>query len=531
MSKKYQHPSLVSKQFTDKQRLSRREILTLLGSAAIGSTLPACSREESTAVPAPDSSPAASVELPEDLHYKSIREVARLIETKELSPVELTQIMLDRIEALDGQLKSYATVTAERALTAARKAEQEIAGGNYRGPLHGIPVAVKDLCYTKGTRTMGGLSVFRDFVPDFDATVVTRLEQAGAVLLGKLNLTEGAMGGYHPDFDIPVNPWGADLWSGASSSGSGVAVAAGLCFAALGTDTGGSIRFPSMANGIVGLKPTYGRVSRHGVLPLAETLDHVGPMTRYTPDAAIVLQAMAGYDANDPTSLQDPVADMLGNALPGIANKTVGFDRAFATEGIDAGLVAAIDEALETLKLLGVTIVELNMPEGTREIRDTWYAICSYEAARAHAANFPSRADEYGPSFREFLEMGASVTDEQYVAAGEYRTAFNQQFNAVLESVDSVLCPAGGFTFPLDPQILYGDNEALKPLFTGVQMYFTIPADFAGTPALTVPCGFSAEGTPYSMQFMGERLSEPGLIRFGHAYESATLWNQRRPPI
>ena len=531
MSKKRQHTSPVSKLMSQKKQFSRREILTLLGSAAIGSTLPACSREDSPAAPAPAAESAPSIELPEDLHYQSIREVAALIESKQLSPVDLTQMMLGRIEALDGQLKSYATVTAERALAAARQAEQEIAAGNYRGPLHGIPVAVKDLCYTKGTKTMGGMSVFKDFVPDFDATAITRLEQAGAVLLGKLNLTEGAMAGYHPDFDIPVNPWSADLWSGASSSGSGVAVAAGLCFAALGTDTGGSIRFPSMANGIVGLKPTYGRVSRHGVLPLAETMDHVGPMTRYTPDAAIVLQAMAGYDANDPTSLQDSVADMLGDALPGIARKTVGFDRAFATEGIDAGLVSAIDEALETLKLLGATIVEVEMPEGSREVREPWYVICTYEAARAHAANYPERADQFGPAFREFLEIGAGITDEQYAAASQYRAGFNQQFNAVLESVDSILCPAGGFTFPLDPQILYGGNEALEPLFSAVQMYFTIPADFAGTPALTLPCGFSAEGTPYSMQFMGARLSEPGLIQFGHAYESATLWNQRHPPI
>jgi len=367
MSIKRQKPVPEPAAITGNKSFSRREILTLLGTAAIGSTLPACSREEDT-VPSPQAaSPAPAPKLPDDLHYKSIREVAGLIESTEISPVELTRMMLGRIDSLDGQLKSYATVTAERALASARQAEQEIVAGRYRGPLHGIPVAVKDLCYTKGTRTMGGMGVYKEFVPDFDATVVTRLENAGAVLLGKLNLTEGAMAGYHQDFDIPVNPWRADLWPGASSSGSGVATAAGLCFAALGSDTGGSIRFPSMANGIVGLKPTYGRVSRHGVLPLAETLDHVGPMTRHTADAAIVLQALAGYDENDPTSLQDPVPDMLGDALPGIARMTVGFDRAFASEGIDSGLVAAIDQALETLRQLGVTIVDIEMPQGTRE--------------------------------------------------------------------------------------------------------------------------------------------------------------------
>ena len=503
MSKNRERPISVPTLKTGNRRLSRREILTLLGTAAIGSTLPACSRDDAPIAQAPESSPAPATELPENLHYKSIREVAGLIESREISPLELTRMMLERIESLDGQLKCYATVTAERALTSASKAEQEIMAGTYRGPLHGIPIAVKDLCYTNGTRTMGGMAVFRDFIPDFDATVVARLENAGAVLLGKLNLTEGAMAAYHPDFDIPVNPWRENLWSGASSSGSGAATAAGLCFAALGTDTGGSIRFPSMANGVVGLKPTYGRTSRHGVLPLAESLDHVGPITRATPDAAIVLQAMAGYDENDPTSLQDPVPDLLGDGLPGIARMKVGYDRDFASKGIDAGLVTAIDKALETLQQLGVTLVDVKMPEGTTEIGETWFAICAYEAHKAHAANFSSRADEFGPYFRHFLEIGASVTDEQYAAASQYRSEFNRQFNTVLESVDSIICPSGGHGFSIDPEILYGGNDMLQPLFDAVQMYFTIPANFAGTPTLTVPCGFSEESVPYAMQFMG----------------------------
>lgn len=527
MSKKRNQIEPLSKTIPVHRNLSRRELLKLLGSAAVVGTLPACSKEDSTVTPPQ----AAKPDIPDDLHYKGIREVAGLIESREISPLELTRLMLNRIESLDSQLKSYATVTAERALASARRAEQEIMAGNYRGALHGIPIAVKDLCYTRGVRTMGGMAVFRDFIPDFDATVVTRLENAGAVLLGKLNLTEGAMAGYHRDFNIPVNPWGADLWPGASSSGSGVATAAGLCFAALGSDTGGSIRFPSMANGIVGLKPTYGRVSRHGVLPLAETLDHVGPMTRQTPDAAIMLQAMAGHDENDPTSLRDPVPDMLGDALPGIARMKVGYDRAFATEGVDPSLGAAIDQALDTLRQLGVTIVDVEMPEGTRQLTETWFAICAYEAHRAHAVNYPSRADEFGAYFRDFLEIGAAVTDEQYAAASQHRAAFNQKFNAVLQSVDSVVCPSGGITFPLDPEVQFGNSKELDPSFTTVQMYFTIPANFAGTPALTVPCGFSPEQVPYALQFMGARLSEPKLIRFGHAFEAATDWHKRHPVL
>ena len=467
----------------------------------------------------------------DSLHYASLVHVAGLLESRDISPIELTQLMLDRIGDVDSTLKSYATVTTERALDAARKAEEEISSGNYRGALHGIPIAVKDLCYTKGTRTMGGLAVRCDFVPDCDATVVSRLDEAGAVLLGKLNLTEGAMAGYHPDFDIPVNPWGAEYWSGASSSGSGVATAAGLCFASLGSDTGGSIRFPSMANGTVGLKPTYGRVSRHGILPLGETLDHIGPMTRRTADAAIMLQAIAGYDSNDPTSLQAPVPDMLSGLEAGVAGLRIGFDHRFASEGIHAGLAASIEQAVEVLKRLGATIVDVKMPAGIHEIEGTWFAICSSEAFKAHAATFPSRADEYGPHFREFLETGAAVTEDQYAAATQQRNQFNDQFEAVLATTDAVVCPSGGFTFPIAPDIQYGNTEALQPVFDAVQMFCTIPADFAGTPTLTLPCGFSEKGLPYSLQFMGPRLSEPMLCRIGHAYEEATAWHDRHPPV
>jgi amidase len=253
------------------QASSRRQALISISSAAFLSLQSSCSSKESSGL-------SGKQPVTEPLHYSSLREVARGIQSREISPVELTTRILDRIAAIDGKLKSYATVMREQALEAAKHAEEEVQRGRYRGPLHGVPIAVKDLCYTKGVRTMSGTSIYADFLPDHDATVVTKLRQAGAVLLGKLNLTEGAMGGYNPARDIPVNPWGEDLWPGASSSGSGVATAAGLCYGSIGTDTGGSIRFPSAANGIVGLKPTYGRVSRYGVFPLAESLDHVGPM-------------------------------------------------------------------------------------------------------------------------------------------------------------------------------------------------------------------------------------------------------------
>lgn len=251
--------------------------------------------------------------MTEDLHYKTISELAPLLRDGKLSSVELTESQLDRIARIDGKLKAYATVMADSAQAQARAADAEIAAGNYRGPLHGIPVAVKDLCNTTGVRTMGGSAVFADNVPDFDSTVVSRFNDAGAVMLGKLNLTEGAMAGYNPKLDVPENPWKESYWSGASSSGSGCAAAAGLAFGTLGSDTGGSIRFPSAACGNVGLKPTWGRVSRYGVMALAESLDHIGPMTRSAADAGIVLQAIAGLDANDPTTLPNPVPDMTAN--------------------------------------------------------------------------------------------------------------------------------------------------------------------------------------------------------------------------
>ena len=291
------------------------------------------------------------------LHYMTITELAELIRSGELSPVEATQAQLDRIAKLDGHLKSYATVMADHAMLQARRAEQEIADGDYRGPLHGVPIAVKDLCFTTGVRTMGGSKVYADHVPSFDSTVVARFEAAGAVLLGKLNLTEGAMGGYNPELQIPLNPWDNDRWTGSSSSGSGSATAAGLCYGSLGSDTGGSIRFPAASCGIVGIKPTWGRVSRYGVLALAESLDHVGPMTRSVADAAVILQAIAGFDPNDPTSLSDPVPDYMDGIGAGIEGVRIGYDLNHISDSVDPELTQAVLNGIAVLRELGAEIV------------------------------------------------------------------------------------------------------------------------------------------------------------------------------
>jgi amidase len=462
------------------------------------------------------------------LHFKTIREVAALLESKQLSPVELTRTMLERIDAVDKTLMSYATVMADSAMMQAQEAEREIASGNYKGWLHGVPVAVKDLCYTTGVRTMGGARVLRDFVPDFDATVVTRLRQAGAVILGKLNLTEGAMGGYNPDFAIPKNPWDAGRWSGASSSGSGVATAAGLCFGALGSDTGGSIRFPASACGTVGLKPTYGRVSRHGVHALGQTLDHVGPLTRSSADAGIVLQAIAGRDANDATSLPDPVPDMLEGMDLGVDGLLVGWSETYATRDVDPEVVSAVRDGLKVMESLGAKIVEVELPDIDRYL-PYWRTLCTAEAVVAHEETYPSRRDDYGPYFREWLDRGAAVTGADYAKATFMRNECNGVFRAAFVDIDVLACPTTiGAAYPVTEEALYGPMDPGRaPHF----QRFTVPFDFSGAPTISVPCGLNSEGLPLSLQFVGKHLAEPLICRIGHAYEKVTGWHNLHPPV
>ena len=465
----------------------------------------------------------------ESLHFKTITELAGLIESGQLSPVEATRAQLARIEELDGQLKSYATVMAESAMTQARSAEAEIAGGRYRGPLHGVPIAVKDLCFTTGVRTMGGTRVMADHLPDFDATVVSRFKAAGAVLLGKLNLTEGAMAGYNPDRDVPVNPWNAQAWSGASSSGSGVATAAGLCYGSLGSDTGGSIRFPSASCGVVGIKPTWGRVSRYGVLALAESLDHVGPMTRSTADAGILLQAIAGADPNDPTALPASVPDMLEGINEGVGGLRFGFDERYASDGVDPDLARAVLDSVQLLKELGAEIVEVQLP-ALEEYLAAWPVLCTAEAALAHEATYPSRRDDYGPWFQGWLDQGLSVTGIDYARANNLRAACNGHLRDTFAGIDALVCPS----MP-SPAFPVADMAPFDPLpEEGLDMgllRFTAPFDFNGAPTLSVPCGLNGSGLPLSLQFVGKHLQEPLLCRIGHAYEQATEWHDLHPPV
>ena len=468
----------------------------------------------------------------DSFHYNKLHEVAELIRQKKLSPVELTRSMLSRIEQVDSTLHSYAAVTADLALKQALAAEKEILAGNYRGPLHGIPIAVKDLCFTKGIATKGGLQVLKDFIPEYDAAVVESLHSAGAVLLGKLNLTEGALSGYNPNFPIPVNPWGEDLWSGVSSSGSGVATAAGLCFGAIGTDTGGWIRYPAMANGVVGLKPTYGRVSRYGVLELAGSLDHIGPMTRSTLDAAIMLGSLAGHDSRDRTSLKDSFSVKQCTAESSLKGVRIGVDEHYMYEGTDSGLVAALSQVLEVLTSLGAELVALSMPkDGPMDLRRAWLPVTAFEAYKAHSSHYPEQAEDYGGYLGDVLKMGMAMSREDYLAANSRRLEIANRFEAQLAKVDGVICPSGGSVFSAEKALQYGDMETMKPIIKHFQGQFTIPADLAGTPALTVPCGFSEQNTPFAVQFLGGKLTEAMLCRIGIAFESVTDWHSHHPAI
>ncbi len=466
----------------------------------------------------------------DELCNLTLTEVAALIAAREVSPVELTDAQLERIERLDPRLKSYVLVLADEARAAAAEAEREIQAGNYRGPLHGVPVAVKDLCAVTGTPTKGGAAVLSDNVTDHDAEVVARLKAAGAVLVGKLNLTEGAMGNYNPDFDVPLNPWDPNCWSGASSSGSGVATAAGLCFGSLGSDTGGSIRFPSAACGIVGIKPTWGRVSRYGVLALAESLDHVGPMTRSTADAAAILQVIAGRDPKDPTTLIEPVGDLVGEIERGVQGVRIGYDANYTRNGCNDEQADSVETALQVLADLGAEIVEVAMPDVAMYL-PAWQTICTAEAVAAHEASYPSRRDEYGPGFRGWLDHGSRVTGAEYATANNLRHACNGLIRRTFEGIDALICPSTpGPAHQITMDQMYGpiewDEEGLA-----AQLRYTGPFDFNGAPTLSVPSGLSSEGLPLSVQFVGHHLGEGLLCQIGHAYESATDWHALRPPL
>jgi amidase len=459
---------------------------------------------------------------PKTLCFLTLSELSAALRKREVTAVEATRAVLDRIHLLNPKLRAYLLVLDESALRQAAAADKEIAAGKYRGPLHGVPIAVKDLCWTKGVPTTCASKVLRDFKPDSNATVVDRFEAAGAVLLGKLHLTEFAMAWYHPEIPGPLNPWNERLWPGASSSGSGAAVAAGLCYAAIGTDTLGSIRFPSAANGIVGLKPTWGRVSRHGVFPLAESLDHIGPMTRSVADAALVLGVIAGRDPRDDTSLDAPLDDYAGAAKAGAFSIRIGIDEQYIRRASD-DVATAVINAVRDLEKVGARVVTVKVPD-IEACLSAGTTLCAPEATEAHAATYPSRASDYGPGFRSWLELGASIRGQEYAAANMVRERFAARFNALFDHVDVVACPSMPFaTMPGDA--VPPDASSLKgpsPFFP-----FTVPFNFSRNPTLSMPAGDGNGGPPPSLQLVGRRLGEAMLFRVGGAFERATEWHQQ----
>ncbi len=463
-----------------------------------------------------------------ELHYFNITDLAKLLAARAVSSVEVTEAQLERIALIDGDLQAYASISADSALLEAKRADQEISHGNYRGALHGVPIAVKDLCFIKGTRTMGGTAVLQDFIPDYDATVVAKLREAGAVILGKLNLAEGAMAGYNPKFAVPYNPWDRSLSPGGSSSGSGVATAAGLCFGSLGTDTGGSIRFPSSMCGVVGMKPTWGRVSRYGILDLAPTMDHVGTLTRSVADAAIINEVIAGHDPNDLTTLPTGAMDLSAACDSGVADLRIGYAERYSNEGVDPATAAAVAAAVDMLESLGATLVEVEIPNLDKYVI-AWRELCTSEAFVAHSKYFPSRAPEYGPWFRSWLAHGQSRSATGYINAHRQRLECNAVIAAAFSNIDVLLCPA--MTTPeqrkSDPQY-FGEpmGEINAP-----RQRFTIPYNFNGAPSITLPAGQNSNGEPISVQCVGKPMREDSVFKTAAALEQSNEYRTRHPPL
>ena len=462
-----------------------------------------------------------------ELHYLTIGAAAPLIAAGELSPVELTRAYLDRIAAVDARLDSYVTLTADLALSQARQAEAEIAAGRYRGPMHGIPIALKDLYDTAGIRTTAMSRVTPDRVPAADATAVTRLYDAGAILLGKLAMHEFALGG--PDFTSlfpPArNPWNTDHIPGGSSSGSGAAVAAGLCMGALGSDTGGSIRGPAAMCGIAGIKPTFGRVSNYGVAPLSWSQDHCGPMTWTVEDCAIMLQAIAGYDPKDPTTADVPTPNYLAALRDGVRGLTVGVPRQHFYEeapGVDPQVIAAAERALETLSELGAEIRDVELPHiGYAQAVNQ--VIMLSEAYSYHEADLKRRRQDYGDMVRNRFLLGGLLSASDYNQALRMRRVIKDEMAAALRQADVLVTPTYASPAP-EIQGYAGASTLTQPSFTG-------PFNVSGLPAVSTPSGLSAAGLPMGLQVVGRPFDEATALRVAHAYEQAARFIDRRPPL
>ena len=466
-----------------------------------------------------------------EICYASAGQLAPMVKSGEISPVEIIDAHLSRIRATEPVLNSFITVLADEATTAARQAERDVRAGRYRGPLHGIPVGLKDLFNTGGVRTTSGSRIYDNYIPAQDCTVAARFRQAGAILLGKLNMHQFAYGptGENPDYGHMHNPWDPERVSGGSSGGSGSAAAAGQCTITTGSDTGGSIRIPAALCGIVGLKPTYGRVSRHGLTPLAWSMDHPGPMVRTVEDAAITMNVIAGHDPNDVASANLPVPDYTAALTGEIRGLRVGVPRQYMEAPLDPEVRQAVNGALEQMETMGAEVVEVEFPEfnDAAAISTTMLMAEATACFRDLLASDGSRLYE---SVRLRLEAGLFISAADYLRAQQGRAVFDRAARRLLEDVDLLAGPTEPVTAPplLQQQVLAGEQEIGT---VAALTQYTRPYNITGFPAISVPCGFSTDGMPIGLQLAARPFDEETVLRAAHAYEQSADWHTRRPPV
>jgi len=463
--------------------------------------------------------------MPEVLISRPIHQLAPLLQKKEISPVELFNEAIERIHQLQPKLNSFITVTEEEGRKAATKAESEIRKGQYRGPLHGIPISIKDLFATRGVRTTAGSKVLAQWVPDYDATAVARLHQAGMVLVGKTHMHEFAYGvtSDNPHYGPARNPWDPTRVPGGSSGGSAAAVASSQCTASLGSDSGGSIRTPAAVCGVVGLKPTYGRVSRYGAIPLAWSLDHVGPLTKSVEDAAIMLAAIAGPDPKDPSASSRPLADYRQEMRGSIRGLRLGVPRQYFFEHVDPEIQKLVSAAIHQLESMGATLVEVDIPD-LENCSAMEAHITLAEATSYHEPYLKRQADDYGPGVRTNLEAGRYLLATDYVKSQRARTLLQGNFNQAFKHADVIVSP----TLPALPPLVgevWVQSGNLREHVIDAFLRFNIPFDLTGFPAISIPCGLGSTGLPIGLQIAGKAFDETTVLRVANAYEQSTEWH------
>ena len=468
----------------------------------------------------------------DDILYGSIAQIAAQIRKGEISPVELIEMTLEAIDLCEPQLNAFITIFREESLESARGAEAEIRSGQDLGPLHGLPIALKDIIYVEGTRSTAGSNFFSAESPQLDAALVSKLRDAGAIIIGKTNLHEFAFGvtTENPHFGATANPWDTSRVPGGSSGGSAAAVVAGCCAGALGSDTGGSIRIPAAVCGHVGLKPTFGRISVHGVLALAQSLDTVGPMCRYVHDVALMMNTLSGYDPRDVHCEDQPVPDYTEGLGQPIRGRRAGIPKQHFFENLDPEVERTVHEAIKTLEELGGDIIELDLPsaEAGHEVTLT---LLTAEAGQFHEERLAAHREDYGVDVRELLENGLSLSASDYVNAVRVREIVKREFVQAFEEVDCILSPTAPIPAPLrSTHDLSGGSESnrIRPRLTRNTRLINL----LGLPSISVPCGFaqvensdSKEGLPVGLQISGPWWSEKTLLQIAHAYERTTPWH------